>query len=125
MENVASQTESKAFSYDILDQEAHKISELLCAVQQRCAQGGTGVAEELFGWAEERSNTGRTAEAEFLYLYAVNLWERQVGVTYPIHFTSLRQYAMTLRERCVAVKEAPVLTAVPERNYPIVEANAA
>ena len=128
MENEASQTESNAFSYDILDQEAHKISELLLAVQQRCAQGGPEVAEELFGWAEEYSGNGRRAEAEFLYLYAVNLWERQFGVTYPIHFKSLRHYALTLRERCVATtaQQAPILTAVPEQiSYPVIESNAA
>lgn len=94
----------KPFSYDILDQEAAKISEIVLQVQQKCAELGDHVALDLFNWAEKCTDTGKRTEAEFLYLNVITLWERRFGVTYPIYFTSLRDYCLCLLEKYQSAK---------------------
>jgi hypothetical protein len=80
-----------------LDEEAHKISSLILAVNKMCAGRQVDeVARELFQWAEEMSRLNRGSEAEFLYLHAINIWERHHTLSYPITFTSLRDYAAKL-----------------------------
>src|SRR5437870_10041115 len=97
MEKEAAQFGVTPFSYDILDEEAAKISSLILAVNQKCAGNqADSVARELFDWAEEMSSLGRPHEAEFLYLHAINIWERHHELTYPITFVNLREYAKRL-----------------------------
>jgi hypothetical protein len=95
MEKEAAQFGVTPFSYDILDQEAAKISSLISAVNQKLAASQADeVARELFQWAEQMREENRLAEAEFLYLHAINVWERHYKLGYPILFKSLRDYAM-------------------------------
>jgi hypothetical protein len=97
MEKEAAQFGTTPFSYDILDQEAEKISSLILAVNKKCAASqADDVARELFDWAEQMREQGRLHEAEFLYLHAINIWERHHELTYPINFVSLPEYARML-----------------------------
>lgn len=105
--------EAKPFSYDILDNEAAKISDLIKAVQERCVSNSVDVvAPELYGWAETLSAQGRAAEAEFLFLHAINLWQKNItDPVYPIAFTGLKEYARALWEmssKSAANSESPV-----------------
>src|SRR5262249_43746999 len=112
MDDGGEQTVS-AGGHEFVDEEAHKISSLILAVQQRCAEGGDRVGADLFAWAEEYSRSGRRAEAEFLYLHAMGWCERLYGVVYPIMFRGLRDYAVHLleriREQNSAVREPALL----------------
>lgn len=95
MEKEAAQFGTTPFSYDILDQEAAKISSLIAEVNQKLAASQADeVARELFHWAEQMREGNRVAEAEFLYLHAINVWERHHKLAYPILFVSLRDYAL-------------------------------
>lgn len=97
MEKEESQSGIMPFSYEILDQEAAKISNLISAVNQKCATSqADAVARDLFDWAEDMRVQGRMAEAEFLYLHAINIWSRHNQLQYPINFVSLRDYALML-----------------------------
>jgi hypothetical protein len=84
------------FSYDILDQEAEKISALMLAVQERRVKGGERMALDLFSWAEELYDAGRRCEAEFLYLHTINSCEVLRTPAYPVVFTGLREYAQLM-----------------------------
>lgn len=102
MEKEVEQLDAKPFSYDILDEEASKISSLILAINQKCANRHTQeVARELFEWAEQLTLEGRGSEAEFLYLHAINLWERHHKLPYPITFVSLKHHAAQLLNICV------------------------
>jgi hypothetical protein len=95
MEKEAAQFGVTPFSYDILDQEAAKISSLIAAVNKKLAASQADeVARELFNWAEQMRDESRLPEAEFLYLHAINVWERHHKLAYPIQFVSLRDYAL-------------------------------
>lgn len=97
MEQEAAQFGVQPFSYDILDEEAAKISTLVLAVNQKCAGNqADAVARDLFNWAEEMHQCNRPHEAEFLYLHAINIWQRHHELPYPITFTTLRDYAKRL-----------------------------
>lgn len=93
-------SETKAFSYDILDEEARKISQLVLTVQEMCA---TVAKDELpltiFQLGDEMHARGLFAQAEFLYLHAVSLWEREYKLEYPYQFRGLREYAQALHTR--------------------------
>jgi uncharacterized membrane protein len=121
--------EAKPFSYDILDNEAAKISDLIKAVQQKCVSDSVDVvAPELFSWAETLTAQGRTAEAEFLFLHAINLWQKNIKEPiYPIAFRGLKEYAKALWDMSANVKLEtvqsvmiaqiePIATARPEAN---------
>jgi hypothetical protein len=84
------------FSYDILDQEAEKISALMLAVQQRRIKGGERMALDLFAWAEELYDAGRRCEAEFLYLHTINSCQVLRTPPYPLAFRGLREYAQLM-----------------------------
>lgn len=97
MDKEESQFGVTPFSYEILDQEAAKISTLISAVNKKCAASqADAVARDLFEWAEDMRDNGRMAEAEFLYLHAINIWARNYQLKYPINFVSLREYALML-----------------------------
>jgi hypothetical protein len=97
MEIEDSEAAGNQFSYEILDQEAAKISSIILIVQQKCTQAEpTRAAEELLLWADHLSQQGQHVEAEFLYLHAINL-AQATGVTqYPIIFKGLREHAEVL-----------------------------
>lgn len=95
MEKEAAQFGVTPFSYDILDQEAAKISSLIAEVNQKLAASQADeVGRGLFHWGEQMRSENRVAEAEFLYLHAINVWERHHKLAYPIVFSSLRDYAL-------------------------------
>lgn len=127
MEKQSAQFGVQPFSYDILDAEAAKISSLISAVNKKCAGAAVDeVARDLFVWAEEFARDGRQAEAEFLYLNAINIWQRNHQLQYPVQFISLRDYAqqlLALSEARFAECSANV-TALPEP-LSIIESNAA
>ncbi len=129
MDTEASQHGAELFSYDILDAEAKKISGLILAVNQKCAgaQVDHQVAGDLFEWAEQMSKAGRLPEAEFLYLHAINIWERHIVLAYPINFVSLRGYALMLLHASDvnSAKEAPSNVSSITENVPLIESNAA
>jgi hypothetical protein len=106
------------FPYEILDDEAARISNLVQAVQQKSAQCGERVAQELFTWAEACSEQGRRDEAEFLYLHCINTCQRQYGLQlqYPVAFTSLRQYAQALLQHARQPDE-PITSAPFEQQF--------
>jgi hypothetical protein len=115
MEKEASQFGVTPFSYDILDQEAAKISSLILAVNKKCAASqADAVARDLYDWAEQMRQDGRMPEAEFLYLHAINIWERHHQLTYPINFVSLPDYARMLLSESDAKIGADNVTALPQ-----------
>lgn len=104
MDSDSTQPEqTKAFSYDILDEEARKISELVATVQKKYAE--VPLAElplTIFQMGDEYYAQGYSAQAEFLYLHAVSLWEREFKLEYPYEFRGLKAYAQALYERHLA-----------------------
>jgi hypothetical protein len=106
MDSDSTPSETKAFSYDILDEEARKISELVLTVQEKYA---TVAQDELpitiFQMGDEMHAQGMFAQAEFLYLHAVSLWEREFKLEYPYEFRGLRAYAQALHERHLATRD--------------------
>jgi len=132
MQQENSGLEAKPFSYDILDNEAAKISDLIKAVQQKCVSDRVDVvAPQLFSWAETLLAQGRSAEAEFLFLHAINLWQKNITEpVYPIAFTGLKEYAKALWEmstnngaeavqsqvEVVLAQIEPITTVRPEAN---------
>jgi hypothetical protein len=104
MDSDSTQSEqTKAFSYDILDEEARKISELVATVQKKYAE--VPLAElplTIFQMGDEYHAQGHSAQAEFLYLHAVSLWEREFKLEYPYEFRGLKAYAQALYERHMA-----------------------
>jgi hypothetical protein len=119
MEKEAAQFGVTPFSYDILDEEAAKISSLIAAVNKKCAGSAVDeVARDLFGWAEQMRDSGHLPEAEFLYLHAINIWQQHHQLTYPINFVSLREYARMLL--CESDAKAAAAATVTEL-APVVE----
>ena len=102
MENESNGHDVVPFSYDILDQEASKISSLIQDIQKKCAVAGDQLAVDLFGWAQECDNAGRLPEAEFLYLHFINVFVRQYNPEYPIIFRGLREFARQLLDQTVS-----------------------
>lgn len=115
METDSSSNETgTSFSYDILDAEAAKISSLVALVQEKCSRANSvTIALELFAWAEECALQGKSVEAEFLYLHAINKVPRK-EMSYPIAFSSLREFTYSLldvaKERSVELSNVtPIL----------------
>lgn len=128
MKKEAAQFGVQPFSYDILDEEAKKISSLILAVNKKCAGAQVDdVARELFQWAEQMSKEGRVPEAEFLYLHAINIWQRHHVLNYPVLFVSLRDYAQQLLAASESQKEqlSNVNVTALVDSMPIIETNAA
>lgn len=97
--------ETKAFSYDILDEEARKISELVLLVNQKYATCHlSDLPMVIYQMGDQAHSQGRLAEAEFLYLHAVSLWEREYKLEYPFEFRGLRTYAKALSEKHEATR---------------------
>lgn len=100
MDTDKTSSEPRAFSYDILDEEARKISELVLLVQQKYASVSTeDLPLVIFQMGDEMHAQGHLAQAEFLYLHAVSLWEREFKLEYPFEFRGLKAYAQALYER--------------------------
>jgi hypothetical protein len=95
---------------ELLDEEAHKFSDLILAVQKRFTEGGERVGADLCAWAEQYEQSGHTPEAEFLYLHAIGWCERLCGVVYPVMFRGLRDYALSLLER---IQQQPAISREP------------
>ena len=102
MESESNRQDVVPFSYDILDQEASKISGLIQDIQKKCALAGDQLAADLFGWAQDCDKAGRLPEAEFLYLHFINVFGRQYHPQYPVVFRGLREFARQLLDETVS-----------------------
>jgi hypothetical protein len=115
-------TEVTPFSYEILDLEAAKISDLVLAVQHRCVDGNEGIeaGKELLGWAERFSRDGKPQEAEFVYLHAICIFEKHQSIDYPMTFTTLRDLAFLLMSKIHGASESASPN-VPEDVSPVIQ----
>jgi hypothetical protein len=117
---------ASSFSYDILDQAAVKISAIIAVVQQKCLQSQPQkVARELFEWAERLRVDGKHAEAEFLYLHALNLCYPLHQPEYPFIFTGLRDFVRSMLDAVPKAENDKTNLEIIEQARPIIERNAA
>ncbi len=99
MQQGAGDSQTNAFSHDLLDQEAARHGQLLSFIQQELSRGVVATPAALYALAEQCDREGRRLEAEFIYLHFINVWEGRYLPSYPISFTSLREYARDLLKR--------------------------
>jgi hypothetical protein len=102
MQQGADDSQTNAFSHELLDQEAARHSQLLSFIQEELSRGSAATPATLYALAEQYDREGRHLEAEFIYLHFLNVWEGQYLPSYPISFTSLREYAGDLLRRIFA-----------------------